>query len=131
MHTSPGFGLAKIEQISLRIHDVERAVAFYRDQLGMKFLFSTGDLAFFDCAGVRLMLGKPETPEGDHPGSVIYFDVADIQQAYQTLLARGVAFDDGPHKIADMGDTELWMAFFRDSEDNLLSISCNLPHPTA
>lgn len=121
--TEPPFGLSRIEQIALPAADLDRAVAFYRDALGMKFLFRSNGLAFFDCAGVRLMLSLPETKEAAAPASVIYFKVDDIKAAHQALLARGVAFTDSPHQIADMGDYELWMAFFRDSEGNQLAIS--------
>lgn len=123
MQTDHNFGLAQIEQIALTVEDLERAVAFYQSKLGMKYLFSSNGLAFFDCAGVRLMLSRPEGDQGHRPGSVIYFKVPDIQQAYQTLASRGVPFIDSPHKIADMGEYELWMAFFRDSEGNMLAVS--------
>jgi methylmalonyl-CoA/ethylmalonyl-CoA epimerase len=119
------FGLGQIEQIALPVMDVERAVAFYRDQLGMQYLFSSNGLAFFNCGGVRLLLSRPEGVADTH-SSVIYFRVPDIWQAHQVMRERGVAFEDAPHKIADMGDYELWMAFFRDSENNLLAISGEL-----
>ena len=75
-------------------------------------------LAFFDCAGVRLMLSLPERPSFDHPSSVLYFTVEDLRMAYRTLAARGVPFIDEPHLIAKMPDHELWMAFFTDTEGN-------------
>lgn len=128
METNIEFGLAKIDQIALPVEDLDRAVAFYRSKLGMKYLFRSNGLAFFDCEGTRLLLSRPEGVEDDHPGSVIYFKVADIHQAYETLVARGVSFDDRPHRIADMGTYEIWMAFFRDSENNLLAISGEIPH---
>ena len=108
-----------IWQIAVNVHDVERAVAFYRDALGLPFLFQVPGLAFFDCGGVRLMLSRPETPEFDHASSVLYFRVADIEAAHGELAGRGVAFRDAPHKIADMPDHELWMTFFDDTEGNL------------
>ncbi len=126
MATNVQFGLAQIEQIALPVEDLQRAVAFYQSKLGMKHLFNAGDLAFFDCAGVRLMLSRPEGDQTPRTGSVIDFKVADLHQAYQTLAGRGVVFEDGPHRIADMGDYELWMAFFRDSEKNLLALSGNI-----
>ncbi len=128
MVTDLNFGLAQIEQVALPVKDLERAVAFYQKKLGMKHMFSSNGLAFFDCAGVRLMLSRPEGPEQDHPGSVIYFKVADIHQAYQILSGRGVSFLDSPHRIADMGSYELWMAFFHDSEQNVLAIAGEIPH---
>lgn len=114
--------LSTIGQVSMRAKDIERAIAFYRDTLGIRHLFTFGTLAFFDCGGVRLMLGLPEKPEFDHPGSVLYFKVDDIRAAHATLEGRGVAFEGPPHLIAKMPDHELWMAFFRDSEANLLAL---------
>jgi len=116
------FGLSQIGQIAINVHDTGRAVAFYRDQLGMKLLFTAGQLAFFDADGIRLMLTPPEKPEFDHPASILYFKVPDIQQAHATLSQRGVKFEDTPHLIARMPDHELWMTHFRDSENNLLSL---------
>jgi methylmalonyl-CoA/ethylmalonyl-CoA epimerase len=116
--TTPAFGLAQIGQIGVNVRDLDRAVAFYRDALGMAFLFQTPALAFFDCAGVRLMLSLPEQPSFDHPSSVLYFKVPDLRAAYDTLAARGVTFSDEPHLIARMPDHELWMAFFNDTEGN-------------
>lgn len=116
------FGLSQIGQIAINVHDTARAVAFFRDQLGMKLLFSAGQLAFFDAGGIRLMLDKAEKPEFDHPSSILYFKVPDIKQAHATLSQRGVKFEDAPHMIARMPDHELWMTFFRDSENNLLAL---------
>jgi len=115
-------GLAQIGQICVNVQDLERALAFYRDTLGMKHLFTVPKMAFFDCNGIRLMLGIPEKPEFDHPSSVIYFKVDDIQNAFQTFSGRGVKFDGAPHLIAKLQTHDLWMAFFRDSENNLLAL---------
>ncbi len=114
---------ATIGQASINVHDVERAVAFYRDALGLRFLFQAGPkMAFFDCGGVRLMLAVAETLEFDHPSSVFYFKVADILAVAAGLEARGVRFEGAPHLIAAMPDHDLWMAFFRDTEGNLLAL---------
>jgi methylmalonyl-CoA/ethylmalonyl-CoA epimerase len=114
-------GLGQIRQIALTVSDIARAVAFYRDALGMRFLFQVPNLAFFDCDGIRLMLSLPEkAAEGS--SSVIYFKVADIQQTFKTLASRGVTFEGEPHLIAKMPDHELWMAFFRDPDRNLLAL---------
>jgi methylmalonyl-CoA/ethylmalonyl-CoA epimerase len=118
--TAPG--LSRIHQISLRTHDVDRAVRFYRDTLGLPFLFAAPPrLAFFDCNGVRLMLSTPE-PGFDHPGSVLYFAVDDIRQMHELLTARGVTFRSAPHKIATLADREVWLADFEDSEGNTLAL---------
>ena len=120
---TPALGLSAIGQIAMNATDIPRAVAFYRDTLGMRLLFEAPPkMAFFDCAGVRLMLSLPETPEYDHPGSVLYFRVDDIDQAYAQLKERGVTFQDKPHLIARMPDHELWMTFFKDSEGNTLAL---------
>jgi predicted enzyme related to lactoylglutathione lyase len=115
--------LSTIGQIAMTAKDLPRAVAFYRDRLGIRFLFQAPPgLAFFDCGGVRLMLSTPEKPEHDHPGSVLYFKVADIHAAHRDLAGRGVEFEGLPHLIAKLPDHELWMAFFKDSEGNTLAL---------
>jgi methylmalonyl-CoA/ethylmalonyl-CoA epimerase len=126
MSAEPRFGLSTIGQISVRARQLDRAVEFYRDTLGMKHLFTVPGLAFFDCAGVRLMLGLPEKPEFDHPGSILYFRVPDIHAAHRTLGERGVQFVDEPHLIAKLPDHDLWMCFFRDSEENLMALMCEV-----
>jgi methylmalonyl-CoA/ethylmalonyl-CoA epimerase len=97
--------LSTIGQIAMIAKDVSRATAFYRDRLGMKFLFEFPGLAFFDCDGVRLMI-----------------KVRDIDAAHTDLVAKGVEFTDAPHLIAKLPDHELWMAFFKDSEGNTLAL---------
>jgi methylmalonyl-CoA/ethylmalonyl-CoA epimerase len=121
--TMPQLELTQIGQIAINVRDLRRAVAFYRDTLGMRFLFQApGGLAFFDCGGVRLMLGVAEKPDFSHPASVLYYKVPDIGAAYETLISRGVTFLDEPHLIAKMPNHELWMTFFRDSEENVLAL---------
>ncbi len=114
--------LERIHQVSIRTRDIARAVAFYRDALGLKLLFQAPpQLAFFDCGGVRLMLG-PAEPEFDHQGSVLYFAVEDIQAAHTALAAAGVTFRSEPHMIAKLPDREVWLADFLDSEGNVLAL---------
>ena len=120
--------LSRIGQIAINAHDVDRATAFYRDALGLPHLFRAGQLSFFDCGGVRLMLDKPEKPEFDHPSSILYFKVADIQAAFQRLKSAGAKFEDEPHLLARMPNHDLWMTFFRDSENNLLALMSEQPH---
>jgi len=115
--------LAVIGQIAMAVKDLNRAVAFYRDALGMRFLFQVPPgLAFFDCGGVRLMIEVPPEKEFDHPGSILYCKVDDIDRAYADLRSRGVDFRDAPHLIAKLPDHELWMAFFSDGEGNTLAL---------
>ena len=111
--------VTSVGQISIRVHNIDRAVVFYRDALGLDFLFDAGPQAFLMCGDVRLMLTKPETDEFDHPSSTLYFRVDDIEAARAELVERGVPFDDEPHLIARMPDHELWMTFFRDPDRNL------------
>ena len=120
------FGLSTIGQIGITVTDVDRAIAFYRDTLGMKLLFQAGNLGFFDCSGVRLMLSGAEKP-GDTYSSILYFKVPDIQAASQTLAGRGVAFEQEAHLVARMPDHDLWMAFLRDPDRNLLAIMSEIP----
>jgi methylmalonyl-CoA/ethylmalonyl-CoA epimerase len=122
MTAQPVPGLARIHQIAQRITDIDRAVAFYRDALGLPLLFTAPpNLAFFDCAGVRLMLSPP-SPGFDHPGSVLYFAVDDIQAMQRTLAARGVTFADEPRMIARLPDREVWLTTFTDTEGNTLAL---------
>jgi len=115
--TSEGFGLSGIGQISIAVKDVERAVAFYRDVLGMKFLFQFPGMAFFDAGGVRLYLTLPEKPEFAGT-SILYYRVSDIREAAKTLEARGVTFAEAPHLVHQDARHELWLGFFKDSEGN-------------
>ena len=129
MPNDSSLSLSQIGQVAMNAHDIERAVTFYRDKLGMKHLFSVPPkMAFFDCDGIMLMLSLPEKPEFDHPGSILYFNVEDIEQAAETLIARGVQFEDKPTFVANMGAYDLGMAFFRDSENNLLAIRSQVAH---
>lgn len=123
-----GFRLGRIGQIAQVVHDVPRARAFYRDALRLPLVHEVeGRMAFFDCEGTWLMLSLPEGEGQDHPGSVLYFDVDDILAAHRILTERGVPFKRGPARIADMGDHELWMAFFEDPDANLLALRARVP----
>ncbi len=116
------FGVRKIGQIAVMVADLPRAVSFYRDRLGMRYLFEVPGMAFFDVGGIRLMLGVPESEEFAHASSIIYYDVPDLTVAYESLVEGGVEFANEPHKVADLGEKELWMAFLRDSEGNMLAL---------
>jgi len=119
--------ITAIQQIAVNVKDVDRARAFYRDRLGLRHLFDGGPkLTFFDCGGVRLLVGIPEK-EFDHPSSVLYFRVDDIRGAHRELLAKGVKFRDEPHLVARLPDREIWMAFFEDGEGNTLAITAEPP----
>lgn len=114
--------IQKIGQIGIPIKNIDRAIAFYKEQLGLPLLFNTDTMAFFDCDGIRLLLSIPENEQFAHPSSVIYFQVKEIKEKYEELLANGVRFVDEPHVVAKIGQTETWMTFFSDSEDNVMAL---------
>jgi catechol 2,3-dioxygenase-like lactoylglutathione lyase family enzyme len=123
MSPASPFGLSTIGQIGLNVADIGRAVAFYRDVLGLRLLLEAPNMGFFDCGGIRLMLALPEVQQ-EAFGSTLYFKVEDIEQAVRTLESRGLAFERQPHLVARMPDHELWMAFFRDPDRNPLAMMC-------
>jgi methylmalonyl-CoA/ethylmalonyl-CoA epimerase len=123
VHAPVSPGISQIGQIAVVVRDLPGALAFYRDTLGLPFLFEAPpNLAFFDCGGVRLMLTAPERPEFDHRASVIYYKVVNIHESVALLKARGVDFDHDAHVVARLPNYDLWMAFLRDPEGNLLGL---------
>ena len=122
-----GLGIQNIGQISIIVKDVDRATAFYRDVLGLPLLFTVPSMAFFDCGGVRLMLGTASSPEYDHPSSIFYFRVPDIQAGYQRLVGQGVEIVAPPRLIAPMPTHDLWMTAFKDSEGNIHQLMSEVP----
>jgi methylmalonyl-CoA/ethylmalonyl-CoA epimerase len=122
MSTTASLGITGVGQVAINVRNVQRAVEFYRDVLGLNFLFQIPNAAFFECGGLRLMLGTAEKPEFDHPASILYYKVGDIHAAYASLQATGVQTEDAPHLIARMPDHELWMFFLRDPEGNHLGV---------
>jgi methylmalonyl-CoA/ethylmalonyl-CoA epimerase len=124
--TGPRFGLAAIGQILIPVRDVARAVEFYRDQLGIRYLFEFPHMAFLDADGVRLYLAEPEAP--DFQGrSTIYFRVPDLAVAVAELESRGVVFTHPPHLVHRDGTNELWMAFTKDPDDNNVGLMSEVP----
>lgn len=117
--------ISALGQIALTVSDVDRSVAFYRDALGLPFLFSAGPgLAFLDLGGVRLMLTAPEGDFTPGMSSVLYLVVEDIVAAHAEYAARGMTFIDEPHLIAPMPDHDLWMCFFKDPDQHMLALMC-------
>src|SRR5438477_9817911 len=115
--------IEKIGQIAIPVTDVDRSIAFYRDVLGLSFLFRAGaNLAFFDCGGVRILLDKPEEAGFEKHSSVIYFSVSDIKNSFAEVVERGAESASEPHLIARLSDREVWMGFFRDPDGNLLAL---------
>jgi methylmalonyl-CoA/ethylmalonyl-CoA epimerase len=118
--------LEKIGQIAITVDNLPRARDFYQNTLGMKFLFDAGNLAFFKCGDIRLMLSTSDKP-GPRGGTILYFQVQDIHATYGALSLCGVSFIDEPHLIAKMPDHDLWMVFLYDSEGNTIGIMCEIP----
>ena len=120
--------LEKIGQIAITVTDLARAKDFYLNTLGMRFLFETGPLVFFQCGDIRLMISNTERdkPRG---GTVLYFKVEDIHAVYEALKARGANLVDAPHLIAKMPDHDLWMVFLKDPDENLIGVMCEIPQP--
>jgi methylmalonyl-CoA/ethylmalonyl-CoA epimerase len=120
--------LESVGQISIIVKDVERARDFYRDTLGLTFLFEFPGMAFFDCGGVRLYLAP-----ADKPGlgtSILYYRVADIRTTATALESRGVTFLQQPAKVHEDARHELWLAFFEDSEGNTVALMSEVPTAT-
>ena len=116
--------LSAIKQISVNARDLPRAVAFYRDALGIRHLFDAPpQMSFFECGGIRLMGGVAEKGEFDHASSILYFNVEDIGAAHADLKSKGVVFRDQSHLVAKLPDREIWMSFFDDTEGNVLAIT--------
>lgn len=128
MTTAPAMTLNSILQIAINVQNLGRAIEFYRDKLGIKFLFQAGDkLAFLDCGGVRLMLDIPEDARLQHPSSIVYFNVSHIQAAHKELAERGVKFENAPHCIARMPGREVWLNEFNDGEGNVMALMSEVP----
>ena len=119
--------LDRIGRIALAVNDVDIAEALYRDILRLRWLYRFGDLTFFDCSGVRLLLEKAGEPGKSIHGSPIYFSCADIALAGRELEERGITFTSKPHLIALMEDHDLWMALFHDPDGNTLALMHEAP----
>ena len=115
--------LGSIGQVSRQVRDIEAAVLWYRDVLGLKHLFTFGQLAFFDCQGVRLFLSASKEEGGDTGDSVLYFRTDDIEAAHRDLESRNVKFRGAPHMIhRHESGMEEWMAFFEDVDGKVLAL---------
>ena len=126
-----GIGITDVGQIAVNVSDVQRAIGFYRDVLGLPLLFEIPNAAFVQAGSVRLYLGKPETPEHDHMSSILYFRVGDIHAAFEALRAAGTPIVHEPRLIAKMGDHDLWMGFYRDTEGNVGALMSEVRPPAA
>ncbi len=115
--------IQSIGQINIPVKDLDKATDFYQNTLGLQFVFQVPNMmSFFDCAGVRIMLAVPTSPEFDHPSSVIYYRVPDVHAAFDELTSKEVTFTQNPHSVGQMGNVDVWMAFFNDTDGNHLAI---------
>ena len=119
----PASPLGRIGQIALSVADLDRSIAFWRDAVGLTFLFQAPNVAFFEVAGVRLMLGAAETDE-KAAGTVLYFETADLDSTYAAIRDRGakVAKNGEPHFIAKLGAKEIWMGFLEDPDGHVFAL---------
>ena len=116
-------GVSEIGQIAIIVGDVPRATAFYRDVLGLKFLFPAGPtMAFLAAGSVRIMLTTPQGAGEVGKNSILYFKVTDIAAVHAAIVARGAKKESEPRLIAKMPDHELWMAAVRDPEGNVIEL---------
>lgn len=118
--------IQKIEQISIRVKDIEKAIEFYRDKLEMDLNFTANNMAFFNCGDNTIMLAVPEKEQFDHPSSVLYFEVKDIEESFQLLRERGVKMQGKPHIVHRTDTSEKWMLFFEDVDNNVLALTSNV-----
>ena len=115
--------LSEIGQIAIAVSDVAAATAFYRDVLGLKFLFGAGpNLAFLAAGTVRLMLTTPQGHGEVGKNSTLYFKVDDLAASHAAILSRGAKNERDPGFVAKMPDHDLWMAFVRDPDGNLVGL---------
>ncbi|NQD35854.1 VOC family protein [Permianibacter sp. IMCC34836] len=111
-----------IGQIAVYVHDLPSAVRFYREQLGLRYLFEAGGMAFFDVNGVRLMLSQPNAADPQQRASVLYFKVADIDHSWQALMAAGTVAREPPQQVYAAAGTAQWLAFFEDPSGNVMAL---------
>ena len=121
---APSPALSEIGQIAIVVSDVAKATAFYRDVLGLKFLFPAGpNLAFLAAGSVRIMLSTPQGHGEAGKNSILYFKITgDITAVHAAIVARGAKNERAPTLTAKMPDHDLWIGFVRDPDDNLVGI---------
>jgi len=121
--------LDEIAQIALTVQNLEEAKLFYRDTLGMHFLFDAGQMAFFQCGQIRVMIGTSDQPSPSS-GTIIYFRVPDLQSAFTDLKSKTVPFVQEPHLVARMKSHDLWLAFLKDPAGNTLGLVSEVTRAT-
>ncbi len=120
---NPAVGsLGAVGQIAITVKSLESGRDFYRDILGLPLLFEVPNMAFFDAGDVRLMMAEADRPELDHPASIIYYRVNDIEATVSALKSKGVKFEHGARLVHPAEDHNLWLAFLRDMDENLVAL---------
>ena len=114
--------LGEVAQVAVTITNIDASTNFYRDTLGLNHMFTAGNMAFFDCGNLRLLLGLAEDGKQATGGSVLYFRVSDIEAAHNALVANEVQIERPPTATHRTEEYELWLAFFRDPDGNLLAL---------
>lgn len=114
--------ILSIKQIALSVQNIEKSMRFYRDKIGLKYLYHDKNVALFDCSGLRLMLGKNEKPELKPYGTVVYFQTERLDEEYQRLKKAGVKAIGEPHFTAKFDNKEIWMSFFEDPDGNMFAL---------
>jgi len=123
--------LDTIGQIAISVSDVGRSRAFYREKLGMKFLFDAGQMAFFQCGDIRFMIGAGNEKTVAPGGTILYFKVEDIHAVHASLARLGVEFFSTPHLVAKMNDHDLWMAFLKDPDSYTIGLMSEIRPPAS
>jgi methylmalonyl-CoA/ethylmalonyl-CoA epimerase len=120
-------GIKEIGQIALTVSDLGAATAFYRDVMGLQLLFEASGMAFFQCGDVRILLGTADLSEGEHPPTILYYRVEDIEKACATMRERGATVERDPALAHRADDHELWLAFLRDTDGHMLALISEVP----
>ena len=123
MSSSVSPGVSEIGQIAITVADVAQATVFYRDVLGLKFLFPAGPtMAFLAAGSVRIMLTTPQGHGSPGANSILYFKVSDVEATHAAIVSRGATDERAPQLTAKMPDHELWIGFVRDPDGNLVGL---------
>jgi len=128
--SGPAVHLDDIGQIAVTVSDLPRSKEFYQNVLGMQFLFDAGPMSFFQCGNIRFAIGTSDKPVAPG-GTILYFRVADIEEAHTQLAAKGVEFVQKPQLVAKMPDHDLWLAFLNDPDENPIGLMCEMPRAAA
>ena len=120
--------IKRVGQIAIAVSDISRSIEFYREKLGLTLLFEAGpNLVFFRCGDTRLMITTLQGEERDHHTSVIYYQVDNIHEAFESIKANDIPIVREPQMTAKMEDHELWIGFIRDPDENLIGIMAEMP----